>query len=366
VNRRQYLDWLRGVAVLIMIEAHLFDAWVRVIDRSDRSYRWAIVVGGFSAPLFLFLAGVALALAAGSRLRKGASAGEVAARARARGWQIFGLAYLFRLQSFVISGGAFPQTLLKVDILNVMGLSMVLASVLWRMGARPATRTLMLGFAALGIAMTTPIVRAAAYGASLPYPLSWYLVAVPGSGAFTLFPWTGFLLAGAIVGLWLDQERIDEDERRLMRRLSIIGPGTALAGLAASYLPPLYSSTTFWTGSPTFFFVRLGVLLTAVPAAYVWSARFPGRSPLRDFGVASLFVYWIHVEMVYGVVSLPLHKALTLPQATVAYVAFCLFLFGLVRLKERYWPPAASIPSWRGISPSFLRARLSSVRRTSG
>ena len=34
VSRRGYLDWLRGVAVLIMVEAHLFDAWVRVIDRS--------------------------------------------------------------------------------------------------------------------------------------------------------------------------------------------------------------------------------------------------------------------------------------------------------------------------------------------
>ena len=129
VSRRGYLDWLRGVAVLIMVEAHLFDAWVRVIDRSERPYQWAMVVGGFSAPLFLFLAGVAMALAAGSRLRKGLTASETAAIARRRGWQILGLAFLFRLQSFIISGGPFPQTLLKVDILNVMGLSMVLAAV---------------------------------------------------------------------------------------------------------------------------------------------------------------------------------------------------------------------------------------------
>ena len=124
VSRRGYLDWLRGVAVLIMVAAHLFDAWVRVIDRSEHPYQWAMVVGGFSAPLFLFLAGVAMALAAGSRLRKGLTAAETAAIARRRGWQILGLAFLFRLQSFIISGGPFPETLLKVDILNVMGLSM--------------------------------------------------------------------------------------------------------------------------------------------------------------------------------------------------------------------------------------------------
>jgi len=33
-SRLDWLDWLRGVAVLIMIEAHTVDAWTRVADRS--------------------------------------------------------------------------------------------------------------------------------------------------------------------------------------------------------------------------------------------------------------------------------------------------------------------------------------------
>ena len=133
MSRRAYLDWLRGVAVLIMIEAHTLDSWTRVADRARGAYKWAIVVGGFGAPIFLFLAGVALALAAGSRLRKGLSDAEVAALARRRGWQIFGLAFLFRLQSAVLGGGGL-QSLLKVDILNVMGLSMLVAAGLWGLG----------------------------------------------------------------------------------------------------------------------------------------------------------------------------------------------------------------------------------------
>ena len=144
---------LRGVAVLIMVEAHLFDAWVRMLDRSEPSYRWAILVGGFSAPMFLFLAGVAMALAIGSRTRKGLSAPASAAIARRRGWQILGLAFLFRLQSFIISGGPFPQTLLKVDILNIMGLSMVLAAVLWAACTRNGWRVAVLGMVALFFAI---------------------------------------------------------------------------------------------------------------------------------------------------------------------------------------------------------------------
>jgi uncharacterized membrane protein len=351
VSRRGYLDWLRGVAVLIMVEAHLFDAWVRALDRSERPYQWAIVVGGFSAPLFLFLAGVALALATGSRLRKGTTTSEAAALARRRGWQILGLAFLFRLQSFIISGGPFPQTLLKVDILNVMGLSMVLAAALWGIGARNAWRGGALVLGALFFAMVTPIVRASPFVTTLPYPIQWYFKAVAGSGAFTLFPWVGFLLLGAVIGFWLEGTRTEDDERRVMRVMTVVGPVIAVGGYLSTYLPTVYAGATFWTGSPTYFFVRIGVLITAIPIAYAWNALFRGWSPLRDLGVASLFVYWIHVEMVYGVVSFWIHKALTFEQAVVSYVAFTLFLYALVKLKDRIVRDPAS-PQPQTLAPS--------------
>jgi uncharacterized membrane protein len=94
-----------------------------------------ILVGGFGAPAFLFLAGVALALAVGARMRKGLTAGDAVRLARRRGWQIFGLAFLFRFQSWVISQGP-ALTLLKVDILNILGLSMLAATALWGWPAR--------------------------------------------------------------------------------------------------------------------------------------------------------------------------------------------------------------------------------------
>jgi uncharacterized membrane protein len=352
VSRRGYLDWLRGVAVLIMVGAHLFDAWVRVADRSELSYRWTLIVGGFSAPLFLFLAGVAMALATGSRLRKGVADVEAAAIARRRGWQILGLAFLFRLQSFIISGGPFPQTLLKVDILNVMGLAMLLAAVLWGIASRNAWRGAALVIVALLLAVATPVVRTADAVTTLPYPLQWYFKAVAGSGAFTLFPWVSFLLVGVAVGMWLDQTRTDLDERRALRVMAVAGPAIAVGGYLSTYLPAVYADTTFWTGSPTYFFVRLGILITAIPLAYGWNGLFTGWSPLRDFGMASLFVYWIHVEMVYGVASIWLHKALTFEQAVFSYAALCLLLFGLVKLKDRVVrepaPPQPSLASSPG------------------
>ena len=69
--RRLYIDWARGLAVLVMIEAHTSDAWTRPADRATFAFHDATMLGGFAAPLFLWLAGVALVFSAGSRARRG-------------------------------------------------------------------------------------------------------------------------------------------------------------------------------------------------------------------------------------------------------------------------------------------------------
>ncbi len=341
MNRREYLDWLRGLAVLVMIEAHTFDAWTSVTERTEAAYRWAIILGGFAAPAFLFLAGLTLALAGGARLRRGLTEREVAAASARWGWKVFGLAFLFRLQSWLISGGAFPRTLLKVDILNVMGLGMLAAAGLWALGRTRAQRAVLLAGAAVGVALAAPLVRSAGWIAELPRPVASYLAPVSGWTTFSLTPWVAFLFAGAALGLSLDAAADPADERRLMGRLAVAGPVMALGAYGAALLPSWYASSSFWTTSPSYFFLRLGVLLGAVAAAHAWAARWPGWGLFRQLGVASFFVYWVHVELVYGVLTLPIHKALSFEWALAGYVAFVLVIVALVRLKERVeWPPA--------------------------
>ena len=66
-TRRTYLDVLRGVTVLIMIEAHVIDSWTRLEDRHSQAFRQSLVLGGFGAPLFLLLAGVAVGMSIQTR-----------------------------------------------------------------------------------------------------------------------------------------------------------------------------------------------------------------------------------------------------------------------------------------------------------
>jgi uncharacterized membrane protein len=334
VSRRTYLDWLRGIAVLIMIEAHTLDSWTRAADRGRSDYRWAIVVGGFGAPTFLFLAGIALALAAGARLDKGMSEAEAAARARRRGWEIFGLAFLFRLQSAVLGGGGL-RSFLKVDILNVMGLSMLGTALLWGGARRTATRAAVLVTAAVAAAMLTPLVRVTKMLDWLPDPIEAYLRPIPEYSGFTLIPWSGFVLSGAATGLWLDKARTPDEERRVIVWLALLGPVLVAAGYGFSLLPPIYRETNFWTSSPTFFMLRVGVLIAAIPLAYMWTAAVRGRSPIQELGIASLFVYWIHVEMVYGFLTWPIHRRLAFEQSLAAFAVFTVFLYWLVKVKDR-------------------------------
>ena len=133
-SRLGYLDWLRGVTVLVMIEAHAFDAWTRPEDKTREVYGWLMVLGGMAAPAFLFMAGVAVALAAAAQLRRGATPAEAARRVERRGWQIFLFAFLFRLQSYVLGGFSNAPGLLKVDILNIMGPAIAATASTWRLG----------------------------------------------------------------------------------------------------------------------------------------------------------------------------------------------------------------------------------------
>jgi uncharacterized membrane protein len=335
-SRKAYLDWLRGAAVVLMIQGHAVDSWTRLEDKAQAAYRWIALTWGIAAPLFLFLAGVALVLAAGARLRQGRTEAEAAALARRRGWQIFGLAFLFRLQAWLISGGEVYRTLFKVDILNVMGLAMLGGAVLWGFGRGSRSRALLLAGAAVAAAMVTPIVRAIPLPALLPDAIQWYLRPFGGATTFTLLPWAGFLLAGGAVGFWIDSARSTRDERFMNAGLAAVGIVLAAGGYAASYLPPIYAETDFWTSSPTFFFVRLGLVIAFVPLAYVVSTiRTPFRTAMQEFGRSSLFVYWIHVEMAYGIFSAPIHRRLPFEWAMVGWALLTLFLFALVKVKNR-------------------------------
>src|SRR5688572_4954277 len=336
MTRRGYLDWLRGVATLLMVEAHTYDAWTRAADRSDLPYKVVIALGGFAAPAFLFLAGVALALGATSAERRGIPVAAAAARARRRGWQVFGLAFLFRLQSLAISGGRFPQALLKVDILNILGLSMVLVGALWPVASKRGRLIVLLG-AAVVLVLMAPVIRSAGWLSVLPDWLEMYVRSFHGRSSFSLFPWPAFALVGAVVGTWLSSTTTADQERVATKRIGLIGLALVLAAAVMSFPALFFDPQTYSREAPAYFLLRLGLLMAAIPVAFAWNQWRPeGWSPLREMGYASLFVYWIHVEMAYGRPANAIKGDLSFVEATVGYALLVVVLWSLVRLKAHF------------------------------
>lgn len=336
--RRPYIDWLRGIAVVIMIHAHAVDAWTRPADKTLPIYEWVLRVNGMAAPLFLFMAGVAVSLGCSAGVRKHGSVQAASWAVQRRGWEIFALAFLFRIQAWLLSPGATLYGILKVDILNIMGPSIALAAWLWGRSSRDQVRAVLFAVAALLVVAVTSWVRLSPAIAEWPQPISLYFQPAPGRFAFV--PWTALLLAGGAVGAVLCRATTTVAETPLVAWLTASGAVLFAASLVTAYFPPLFGPTEYWTSSASFFAARVGLMTFGLGLAHLWMSRYPDAtrdtSPILQFGHTSLFVYWIHVELAYGVLASPLKGRLPLPVAWAAFLVFAWLMLAASRWKDRF------------------------------
>jgi len=367
-SRLAYIDWLRGLACLLMFQTHCYDAWLGEPARQSKFFMYSQLGGTFPAPLFLFLAGVSFALVTDKLLQKGLSANEIAKITIRRGAEIFGLGLLFRIQEFAISLGWAPWSDLgRVDILNCIGVSMILMGMTcWAVLTTRPGRSLLsdqsipsgparTGMSELhgrlclyavavtaAIALITPLLWTTWRPHFLPWQLETYINGVhnlgtPQAWLFPIFPWSAFAFAGLALGCIL---RSNPANTPGARAFAI----PAAAGIALIYLSKfldsvplqLYPVYDYWHTSPNFFLIRVGMLLLLLSAAYVWCRWGLGQrgfSPLIQIGNTSLLVYWVHIEFVYGRFSILPRKSQTIAGASAGLLIIFLSMLALSLLK---------------------------------
>lgn len=342
--RRPHIDWLRGVAVFIMIGWHAVDSWAILDGRDSAAFGAVKFMAGWAAPLFLFLAGVAVPLAATARMARGLSRAEASWTLQKRGWQVFAIAHLFRAQSFLLNITASWTDLLKPDILNVLGIGLVLAAVGWQQATTRRRERWWLGAPAIVAVGITPFAASWAWPALLHPRIEAYIRPVGDNGVFSLFPPLGYVLAGALLGARLANSR---DDVRFHRRLAQVATVSMAAGVAGLLLAR--GPVADWTAPVTLALTRVGTMSLMLAGAYWWMRRRPSRpdSAAMVFGKTSLFVYWVHIEIVYGVISYPLHHALSLGWSLAGYVG----LTWLMLLAARWW---LQRPDGRPVVPTHM------------
>ena len=351
-SRLAWIDWMRGLACILMFQTHCYDAWLGGNARNTSFLHASQRLGTLPAPLFLFLAGVSFALVTGKLIRKNLRPAEITRTMVRRGAEILGFGLLFRLQEYLIAWGWAPWSdLLRVDVLNIIGLSMILMGltcgiVLTLCGSSRWLSALVVTAVAAAalIALLTPPLYTTWRPTWLPWPLESYIdgchnLGSPQPWLFPLFPWAAFAFAGLAAGFILFSDQARNQTAKTLAIFAAIGVAAILAAWQLDHSSlHLYATYDYWHTSPNFLMMRVGMLLAIAFLSYAWcrwGLATWGFSPLIQLGQTSLLVYWIHIEFVYGRFSLLPKRAQSISGASWGLLEITVFMLILSLLRTR-------------------------------
>ncbi|MCE9667601.1 acyltransferase [Myxococcus stipitatus] len=285
-HRHPGLDGARGLAVLAMVLGHTLDALLSPEARQQPwvQHYWAF--RGITAPLFLLVSGWAVVAALGTRPT---AARDVLGKRVRRSLLLLFLGYLLHWPGLAaVRAMGWTDTMLTrvltFDALQCIGLALLSGSVLLALVPARWGRPLVLLTLAVGI----PLASAAAwrFGVGLPGPVQQLLGSAEGS-RFPFFPWAGFFFAGAFAAYVLNLIKPGWPQG-----LALLAVGFGLVGLTR-LVEADWAPTSAWMVA---YRVAQGLLvLGAVNLAPTRVSRI-----LAPFGRMSLWIYVLHLPVVYG------------------------------------------------------------------
>jgi hypothetical protein len=332
-----------------MVMGHTLDALLTPAARALPwvQHYWAF--RGVTAPLFLLVSGWAVVAALGT---KPTAARDIYGRRVRRALLLLFLGYLLHWPGWgaVRDLGWTEQMLTHVftfDALQCIGFALLLGSTLLALAPIRWGRAGVLVALAVGI----PLVSAAMWrlGGGLPGPLQQFIGSAEGS-RFPFFPWAGFFFAGALAAHALHLLRPGWPQG-----LALLALGAGLLALTRT-VPSDWSPTSPWMVA-----YRVGQGLMVLGAVSLAPTRLSGL--LAPFGRLSLWVYVLHLPVVYGwadIAGLASRVGPTLSVPAAVGVGVALLVTCSLVAKVGQWLSAQARP-WRAGSTT-LAASVGSAR----
>jgi uncharacterized membrane protein len=333
-QRLLYLDWVRGAAALVMLQGHVFNSFTRTNLREGGTYVMSQFLGGMPPAIFLFLLGVTFAFLMDSQEKKGVDAAGRWKAAALRSGYLFGAAFAFRLQLWLFSYDKSPWTdLFRVDILNCMGLALLIFSVMAVF--RTVERIRLCAVLGVAVAAASPLISNLDWTGVAPLVENYIR---PSYNFFGFFPWAAFVAFGMSAGSIL--RILKEDQTPIAMQWFAWG-GVALAFSAWTFSnmsASIYPSSDFWLNGPALIFIKLGVVLMVIAFAWLWCLNESTQtwSWVRQFGTTSLLVYWVHIELVYGRWFGQLKESLSVGETVVAAAVTIVLMLGLSLVRTNW------------------------------
>lgn len=304
-SRLAFIDLHRGLVLLVMIEVHVFNAFLMQSYRPTLWFMGLNFINGLVAPSFLFISGFAFILASQKKMKE----------FRTLGWQFYrqvGRILLILLAGYSLHVPFFSlsrtmeksnpeqwQHFFAVDVLQCIAVSLLLLFLLRLMITHERVFKYVTGFFALFFVLPAPYMWAADFSGMMHPALAAYLNKMSGS-LFPLFPWSGFLFMGAFLSIIFSEFR----KRGEVDKYFSVLKYTALVFIAlGSVLYIEQSPLHFPMMKPeiTFFFLRAGYIFLIFYGCYLFAKRSEGSwvKIISGFGRESLLVYWLHLQVIY-------------------------------------------------------------------
>ncbi len=344
-RRCDWIDQLRGWAVIVMIEVHVVNVWLHAGLRPD----WLNFLNGLVAPSFTMAAGFSLAI---STFRTDGTLRPFWPMTAKRLGFILLCAYALHAPGFTLADWTVMNTaqkareLFKIDVLQCIVFSLLVLHGLARLVRNPRVFT----WLALAIAVFVPLVSPSLWATGVAdgiwLPLRGIFNGNPDRGLqaiFPLFPWVAFPAFGAFLGGLYRHLRVEPMEGRARWSEPRYLAGLALMGVALMAWGFSRQHAWLWGGqwiqqngvwmlhgtSGEFTFSelvnisnatlpsvagRLGCILLAgavLGAVELVRPRWKGPNPVEAASRESLLLYMLHLNLIFGLLLSPALIGLT-------------------------------------------------------
>ncbi len=343
-----FLDLMRALAVLLMVQGHTIDTFLGDQFRSFDSPLFNIwfTIRGFTAPIFMFTSGVAFTYLMRSNSQPFSQNPRVL-----KGFHRFIIlvliGYLLRFPTprmFDFSEVTKAQWLVffTVDALQLIGFGLLFILFLSFVAEKyKASDYLVFSFGALFFFFMFLITEKINWANFLPIPFAAYFYHGTGS-FFPLFPWSGYVISGGILGSYLAKNPMAVNTKKFSYNLF----GLSLIALLICFFINqienyFYGQKIFWTDNSALIFYRLGVILMLNSIMSYIALRLKTIPEIiQQVGKNTLLIYVVHIIILYGSAWIPgfamfYPKTLNIPLSILAAILLIVIMFGMISLFER-------------------------------
>ncbi|WP_235817821.1 heparan-alpha-glucosaminide N-acetyltransferase domain-containing protein [Formosa haliotis] len=199
-NRLYFLDAVRAFAILMMLQGHFIDGLLNPVYKSTAYTAFNIwsELRGNTAPLFFTITGLVIMYILQTAQAKGKASFRIH-KSLKRGLSLIVIGYALRIPFFHWLNGHFNSYFLIIDVLQIIGVSLLLLTGLFYV-LKSKTTLLSIVLTVVGtlIFISEPLYRNLTLP-QIPDVFVNYLTKENGS-VFTIFPWFGYVAYGAVLG----------------------------------------------------------------------------------------------------------------------------------------------------------------------